>query len=201
MVPPPPVINLPSGNKLLLKPPNSTIAMRFPGFLSFGVAAMRALGYTANSSAIKPPNIQVQLWLHGPDPPAVPACLAEHVQELEQPPAEAVAAVVEALWLRDDKGSTMPKERGNLRVLQLHARAKLYEYVQPPAGNRAVKLSIAVLHHFRGCRYLGVEKVSRLSFGTGDLFGRACMYCCETEVFRKGVLPNVISDSRCTAMT
>jgi hypothetical protein len=161
---PPPVIDLPNGNKLLIKPPYCVIPIKFQGFLQFRTADIRALGCTVNSSAEGPPNLQVQLWLHGPDPLAIPAGLAKHVKQLEQPPAQTIAALVEAFRLQADKDD-MPKEGGDLLVLQLRARAKLYKYVNPFVMESNVRLSmVAMLQHLRGWRYLGVEKVSSMFF-------------------------------------
>jgi hypothetical protein len=105
--------------------------------------------------------MHVQLWLHGPDPPAVPPHLVGDVEQLQQPSAERAAAVVEALGLRADK-EKMPEEGGNLLVLQLRAKAKLYESVVRCRNYKYVLLgTIRLLNHLGGCRYLGVEKVSQ----------------------------------------
>jgi hypothetical protein len=105
--------------------------------------------------------MHVQLWLHGPDPPAVPPHLVGDVEQLQQPSAERAAAVVEALGLRADN-ENMPEEGGNLLVLQLRAKAKLYEYVVPASNHKYVVLgNIRLLKHLIGCRFLGVEKVSK----------------------------------------
>jgi hypothetical protein len=171
----PPVIDLPNGSKLLLRPPNSTISKGLKGTLKFPAAAIHALGYTANSSAKDPPNMNVQLWLHGPDAPAVPPHLAGDVEQLQPPPAEQAAAVVEALGLRADTGSVL-EEAGNLLVLQVRAKAKLYKYVQQCRSYECVLLSkIKLLEHLTGCRYLGVEKVSKTVLAHILWYGMCCL--------------------------